>query len=109
MGIREQRPGHGRSRSCEFAHQRARSSQPEDSAHPPVPVTVSFDIEWSGVVAWEQVTNEMQDFTGQFVETAATINWSANQAGFLFVSEKPNPARNFYSVIGHERNGFFFH
>jgi len=26
-----------------------------------------------------------------------------------FVSEAPNPARNVYSVIGHERNGIFFH
>lgn len=74
-----------------------------------VPATVSFDIEWSGVIAREKVTNETQDFTGQFVETVATIKWSASQAGFLFVSEEPNPARNFYSVIGHERNGRFFH
>lgn len=75
----------------------------------PVPAIVSFDIEWGGVIARDEVTNEVQDFAGQFVETRATIKWSASQDGFLFVSEKPNPARNFYSVIGHERNGVFFH
>lgn len=51
----------------------------------------------------------MQDFTGQFILTVATIHWSAVQPGFRFDSEAPNPARNVYSVIGHERNGFFAH
>jgi hypothetical protein len=75
----------------------------------PVPATVSFDIGWSGVVTQAEVTNQAEQFTGQFIETIATIKWSASQAGFDFVSEDPNPARNFYSVIGHERNGVFFH
>jgi hypothetical protein len=75
----------------------------------PVPATVSFDIEWSGVIERAIVTNEDEDFTGQYVRTGATIQWSSNQAGFAFVSEPPNPARNLYSVIGHERNGVFFH
>lgn len=74
----------------------------------PRPATVSFDIEWSDVIARAEVTNEAQDFTGQFVETSATVNWSANTAGFLFVSEASNQ-RSFYSVVGHERNGVFFH
>jgi hypothetical protein len=50
----------------------------------------------------------MQDFTGQFILTGATIQWSAEQPGFRFDSEAPDPARNVYSVIGHERNGAFF-
>lgn len=75
----------------------------------PVPATVSFDIQWSGVISQAKVTNEAQNFTGQFIETGVTISWSASQAGFSFVSEPPNPGRNVYSVIGHERNGFFFH
>ena len=75
----------------------------------PVPATVSFDIEWSGLIAQAKVTNESQTFTGQFIETIATINWSAKQAGFEFTSEAPTPSRNVYSVLAHERNGFFFH
>jgi hypothetical protein len=75
----------------------------------PVPATVSFDIEWGGVIAEEKITNELEDFTGHFIQTGATISWSASEAGFDFVSEPANPARNFYSVIGHERNGVFFH
>ncbi len=75
----------------------------------PVPATVSFDIEWGNAIVREKVTNEVQDFEGQFIETGATISWSAAQTGFNFVSESPNPARSVYSVIGRERNGVFFH
>lgn len=76
----------------------------------PVPATVSFDIEWSGVTNSARIVNEMQNFRGDFVQTGGTINWSAvDQNGFAFQSEAPNPARNLYSVIGHEQNGVFFH
>ena len=74
-----------------------------------VPATVSFDIEWSDVLEQAKVTNEGQDFTGHFLRTGATIKWSSNQDAFSFVSENPDPTRNIYSVIGHERNGVFFH
>ena len=76
----------------------------------PVPATVSFDIEWSGVITSGKVVNEMQTFRGNYVRTGATISWSASsQGGFTFVSEPPNPDRNLYSIIGHEQNGVFFH
>lgn len=76
----------------------------------PVPATVSFDIEWSGITSSAKIVNEMQNFRGTFVQTGGTINWSAiDQNGFAFQSEAPTPARNLYSVIGHEQNGAFFH
>ena len=75
----------------------------------PVPATVSFDIEWSGITDRQKVVNVLQNFRGQFVKTGATIDWSAESAGFAFQSESPNPDRNLYSVIGHEKNGVFFH
>jgi hypothetical protein len=75
----------------------------------PVPATVSFDIEWSGSTDRAKVVNVMQNFRGQFVKTGATIDWSAQSAGFAFQSEVPNPARNLYSIIAHEQNGVFFH
>lgn len=75
----------------------------------PVPATVSFDIEWSGLISESKIINEAENFTGHFMETGASISWSASEAGFDFVSEPASPDRNIYSVIGHERNGFFFH
>lgn len=77
-----------------------------------VPATVSFDIEWSGILSSAKIVNEMQTFRGTFVQTGASIQWSAEPSqpgGFAFQSEPPNPARNRYSVIGHEQNGVFFH
>ena len=75
----------------------------------PVPATVSFDIEWSGITDREKVVNVIQNFRGQFVKTGATIDWSPESADFAFHSETPNPDRNLYAVIGHEKNGVFFH
>ena len=74
----------------------------------PVPATVSFDVEWSGVISRAEVVNEMQNFSGDFVKTGSTIKWSSVQNGFSFESESPNPARKIGAVIGRERNGVFF-
>ena len=74
----------------------------------PVRATVSFDVEWNGVVATAQIHNDSQRFMGSFLSTGATINWSAEETGFRFQSEIPNPARNLVSVLGREQNGVFF-
>ena len=74
----------------------------------PVRAKVSFDVEWSGIVATAEIRNTTQGFKGSFLSTGATIKWSAEQAGFLFESEAPDPARNLVSVLGHEQNGVFF-
>jgi hypothetical protein len=74
----------------------------------PVRATVSFDVKWSGAVARAQIHNSSQRFKGTFLSTGATINWSAEQEGFQFQSEAPNPKRNLISVLGHEQNGVFF-
>lgn len=75
----------------------------------PVPATVSFDIEWSGMIAEAKIVNEAENFRGRYVQTGATISWSASQAGFDFISEPVDPSRNIYSVLCHEQNGLFFH
>ena len=74
----------------------------------PVRATVSFDVEWDGTIATAQIQNTAQQFKGTFLSTQATIKWSAEQPGFLFESEAPNPTRNLISVLGNEQNGVFF-
>ena len=64
-----------------------------------MPATVSFDIQWSNVLEEAKVTNDTEAFTGQFGKTGATISWSSNEAGFSFVSEAPDPARNYVYVV----------
>jgi hypothetical protein len=74
----------------------------------PVRATVSFDVEWNGVIEMAPINNSAQHFKGTFLKTGATIKWSAEQPGFRFESEAPNPARNLISVLGNEQNGVFF-
>ena len=74
----------------------------------PVRATISFDVEWNGIVATAQINNSAQSFKGTFLSTGATIRWSSEQLGFRFESEPPNPARNLISVLGREQNGVFF-
>jgi hypothetical protein len=74
----------------------------------PIRATVSFDVEWNGAVATEQIRNSSQQFEGLFLQTGATIRWSAEENGFQFESEAPDPSRNLISVLGREQNGVFF-
>lgn len=77
------------------------------SGGPGVPATVSFDIRWGGTAKRLQLRNSDQGFAGQFIENSATVAWSANQAGFRFISDPANTTTNVFSVIGRERNGVF--
>ena len=74
----------------------------------PVRATVSFDVEWKGIVDTAQIENTTQHFKGAFLSTGATIKWSAKEEGFEFQSEAPDPSRNLISVLGREKNGVFF-
>ena len=72
----------------------------------PVRATVSFDVEWSGILdKAQQVRNSAQSFKGSFLSMNATIKWSAEQPGFRFESEA---STNLISVLGREQNGVFF-
>jgi hypothetical protein len=74
----------------------------------PVRATVSFDVEWDGTLAKEEIHNSGQGFKGTFLSTVAKISWSADQPGFHFESEPADPSRNLISVLGQEQNGMFF-
>lgn len=75
----------------------------------PVHATVSFDVEWQGVLEMQQIENSSQHFKGSFAKTGATISWSAEQSGFQFQSDMPaDPKANLVSVLGREQNGVFF-
>jgi hypothetical protein len=87
---------------------------PNPPSNPPIPgvfpvrAKVSFDVEWNGVLAMEQIENSSQHFKGSFLSTGATISWSAEQPGFRFESDMPpDPKANLVSVLGRERNGVF--
>ena len=90
---------------------------PEQDAHtvlnalqggPTVPSTVSFDMTWTGRQPLVDVTNPAQGFTGSFMFSDVAIEWSAQEAGFSFVSDPAATTSTVAAVMGHERNGVFF-
>lgn len=73
-----------------------------------VPATVAFDIMWTGVGKPQKVEDDVNRFRGTFVDSAATIEWSATRTDFEFVSDPAETSFSTFAVVGHERNGDFF-
>jgi hypothetical protein len=74
-----------------------------------VPATASFDIKWSSKKSQFQQREAANGFRGEFVETAqATITWSAQEAGFTFVSYPAETSQTVFAELGREHNGVFF-
>lgn len=75
---------------------------------PAVPATVSFDVRWKGTGDHFRLRDEANGFVGKFVESTATIEWSAEEADFTFVSDPASASTSEFAAVGHERNGVFF-
>jgi hypothetical protein len=72
---------------------------------PSVEASVSFDVNWSGVDERVKIRNRATGFAGDFIHNKATLQWSASESGFSFISD---PLGSGFAEIGHERNGAFF-
>src|SRR5712692_7251604 len=75
---------------------------------PTVPSTVSFDMTWTGQRPLMDVTDSAHGFTGSFMFSKVTVDWSAQEAGFSFVSDPADTTSTVAAVMGRERNGLFF-
>jgi hypothetical protein len=75
---------------------------------PPVPATISIDMEWNGVTKRNNVRNVAEGFAGEMVVNTATIQFSTQEEGFQFVSSSVSAEELGFAEIGHERNGSFF-
>jgi hypothetical protein len=53
--------------------------------------------------------DEADGFAGVFLEDTATIEFSAEQEGFTFVSDPAETTVTHFAEIGEERDGVFFH
>ena len=73
-----------------------------------VAATVSLAMEWHGKTAEVEVKDLVNRFAGSYRECSATIQWSAQEAGFSFVSDPANTSMTRFAEIGRERNGVFF-
>jgi len=75
---------------------------------PPVPVTVSCRIRWSGIQERVRIRNVEQDFAGKFIRNQAQMEWSATTGDFTFVSAPASTSASVFAELGHMRNGSFF-
>jgi hypothetical protein len=86
---------------------------------PSKPATVSFEIEWEGLVRRVKVDRSnnggfgSHDWGGQFAVTGSTAAWSGHtddngEKNFSFQSDPEGTSTSQFAIIGHERNGVFF-
>ena len=71
---------------------------------------VSFDCSWQEPIATRQLRNAspLEQYTGLFTRTQASVEWSAVEAGFEFHSDPAATSATNYAEVAQERNGFFF-
>jgi len=74
-----------------------------------LPSHVSFEVHWSGGAVSTPVTDSTFDFSGNFVESAASIDFSArNDSGSVVYRSDPAGQFSAGAGVGRERNGVFF-
>ena len=75
---------------------------------PHIPAIVSFAVRWNGVLARAHRRHETQRWFGEYIQTAATIAWSAREEGFRFDSDSAHTSKSYVAVMGRHRSGAFF-
>ena len=81
---------------------------------PSKPATVSFDIEWAGLISRAKVDASnnggfgSHDWGGRFALTGSTDEWSGSTEDFSFTSDPASTSASQFAIIGHERNGVLF-
>lgn len=75
---------------------------------PSVEASVSWDITWRHVLSRTKIRDVENQFAGEFVQSIAQTAWSGQTATAQFVSDPAATSHNEFSLLAHERNGFFF-
>jgi hypothetical protein len=76
---------------------------------PSTPAVASFDVRWHDIHSRYNENSSEFGLAGEFVVTDASIVWSSEQDGFAFQSDPASASKTVYAIVGHERNGVFFH
>jgi hypothetical protein len=72
------------------------------------PATISFHVRWSGKKRTFTLADAATRFRGEFIDTSATMEWSAAEAHRSFVSDEAETSSSVSAVLGREQNGVFF-
>ena len=76
---------------------------------PSIPATITFRVRWSGKTQQFQLRNAADGFRGEFVKTAATMEWIASEANSSYASLAADTSTSLFAVLGREHNGVFWH
>src|SRR5262249_10263676 len=68
----------------------------------------SFSVRWHGVKSRVHLHDVVNHFDARVIEDSATIEWSAEEEDFQFVSDPAETSTTVFAEIGSERNGVFF-
>jgi hypothetical protein len=74
---------------------------------PTTPATASFDVWWHSPTSTEQLHNEEQGFAATLLDLVSGVSFSAETAGFAFVSDSADKSQSLFARIGYEANGVF--
>lgn len=74
----------------------------------PIPGSVSFLVNWSGVNERLAIRNEAEGFVGEYIRNTAQMEWTATVGDLQFVSAPLSTSSSTFAEIGHESNGSFF-
>ena len=61
-----------------------------------------------GVLDRAEKKNASERWAGDFIQTSASIEWSARHEGFSFISDVRGTSTSDAGIIGRERSGFYF-
>lgn len=75
---------------------------------PPDHATVTFDVEWSGVVSRSHLQDAANQLRGNFATTGTRVRWSAKEGGRTVFTSDDSGQTTVFSQVGTEANGVFF-
>lgn len=75
---------------------------------PPVPGTVSFEVQWFDVDDRLNLKNPANGFAGEYVRGKARMAWTATVGDLQYVSDPIETSSSKFAQLGHERNGSFY-
>ena len=68
----------------------------------------SLSVHWQGVKNRVHLHDKVNHFDARVIEDTATMQWSAREEDFTFVSDPEETSTTVFAEIGRERNGVFF-
>jgi hypothetical protein len=74
----------------------------------PIPAVVSYTVRWNKKQDFARICDKAQDFSGDFVRTAATVKWNGETKRFKYVSDASFTSHSTFAEVGFERNGVSF-